>query len=342
MRCLFTMISGLFGLVCLVAGGAMLYTVFIDTPADITQTLGGASEAIAQVNDISNDLDIVIDGDTVSANTVGEVSFDADVVAADSSDTITTEEVDRTAVNTQANDVVSSTDTLSNPVLQNEVIDSNTEVNVVEVDTNTEDSPEAVLLETRVAELEWPEEFREGETGAVRITLRALEDGGLEAVAEVDTNSVVATPILIQDRYDTHTATVTARISAPEFDTETVSSAQQQMTRGQAVEWRWNLTPNENGNFVISFAVEIVWTPKPDSPDQVAYGPTTIWGQAVQTQVDQVFGLVSIPTASTAGTVLALLGAILELPFIMDILSSLVENKLDSSNNNRRGRRGSA
>ena len=341
MRCLFTMISGLFGLVCLIAGGFMLYTVFIDTPADITQTLGGASEFVAQTGDIANSLDVTVDGDTFNAASVGDVQFNADVVAADSSD-VAPLEVNRTAVNAQANEVASA-DTVvnTNPVLQNEVIDANSEVNVVEVDPNANDGP-ATTIEARVVELEWPEVFREGESGAIRIKLRALEDGGLEAVAEVDGNSVVATPVLITDRYDTHTANIKARISAPDFDIEAVTSENQQMSRGDAVEWRWNLTPNEKGNFVISFAVELTWTPKANSADQTTYGPRTIWGQAVQTQVDQVFGLISIPTASTAGTLLAVLGAIAELPFVMDLLKSFLENKVEDANKKRRNRRGAA
>lgn len=347
MRCLFTMISGLLGLVFLIAGGVLLYTVFIDTPEDITQTLGGASEVASQVIDDSAELDVVVEGSTVRSADVNEIS-DLNVAPADTTNEITTRDVDRTAVNMQANEVVTqdavlNTDTLTNPVLQNEVIASDTEINVIEVDTdNVESAPEAIKIEARVVELEWPEIFREGETGAVRITLRALEDGGLEAVAEVESNSVVATPVLVNDRYDTHNATVTARISAPDFDIESVTSQQQQMTRGDAVEWRWNVTPNETGNFVISFGVEVVWTPKANSADQTTYGPKPLWGQAVQTQVDQVFGLISIPTASTAGTILALLGALLELPFVMDILSNIVQNKMEDANDKRRNRRGTA
>ncbi len=346
MRCLFTMISGLLGLAFLIAGGVLLYTVFIDTPKDVTQTLGGASEVASQVIDASAELDVVVEGSTVRSADVSEIS-DLNIAPADSTSEINTLDVDRTAVNLQANEVVTedavlNTDTLVNPVLQNEVIASDTEVNVIEVDTNNVETAEPIKIEARVVELEWPDTFREGETGAVRITLRALEDGGLEAVAEVDSNSVVATPVLVNDRYDTHNASVTARISAPDFDIEAVTSQQQQMTRGDAVEWRWNLTPNETGNFVISFGVEVVWTPKADSPDQTTYGPKPLWGQAVQTQVDQVFGLISIPTASTAGTILALLGAFLELPFVMDILSNIVQNKMEDANDKRRNRRGTA
>jgi hypothetical protein len=89
--------------------------------------------------------------------------------------------------------------------------------------------------EQRVVELEWPSTFQIGRSGAVRIKLKMLAGGALQPVAEVADNEVIATPILITDRYDTHNAFVTAVISAPDFKIETVSPVPQASIAGTAL-----------------------------------------------------------------------------------------------------------
>ena len=172
--------------------------------------------------------------------------------------------------------------------------------------------------EQRVVELEWPAHFQVGRAGLVRIKLKRLEGGALQPVAEVADNEVMATPILLTDRYDTHDAFVTATIAAPDFRVETVSPATQPLQRGGEVEWRWLLTADKAGKMVISLGLSISWQPKPGQPP----GPTNvpIWGQALQVEASYVFGLFTVPQSSVAGTVLAVLGVVAEIPLLEKFL----------------------
>jgi hypothetical protein len=176
----------------------------------------------------------------------------------------------------------------------------------------------AAGYEQRVVELEWPAQFQVGRAGLVRITLKMLDSGALQPVAEIADNEVMATPILLTDRYTTHDAFVTASIVAPDFRIEAVSPAVQPLQRGGEAEWRWMLTADRAGKAVISLGLSISWQPKPGQPP----GPTNvpIWGQALQVEAAYVFGLLTVPQSSVAGTVLAVLGVVAEIPLLEKFL----------------------
>ncbi|GAB4414777.1 MAG: hypothetical protein Kow00106_10010 [Anaerolineae bacterium] len=176
----------------------------------------------------------------------------------------------------------------------------------------------AAGYEQRVVELEWPAQFQVGRAGLVRIKLKMLDSGALQPVAEIADNEVMATPILLTDRYATHDAFVTASIVAPDFKVEAVNPAVQPLQRGGEAEWRWMLTADRAGKAVISLGLSISWQPKPGQPP----GPTNvpIWGQALQVEASYVFGLLTVPQSSVAGTVLAVLGVVAEIPLLEKFL----------------------
>jgi hypothetical protein len=331
MRCLFNTLIGLFGLVALLVGGYLLYTVYLNQPDSVSAVLGGASALASDVAEADGTIPLNADGNLTDATTtINPEPVSVDSARASRNNTLTDEETitqareGATAVISP--EAVNNTLVQTNPVLQNEIINADSATtlvfprfNVNEVQTiNT---PGPVTFESRVAELEWPEVFRQGEPGAVRVTLRALEDGDISVEAEIPSNTVVATPILIVNRYETHNARVRVRINAPNFDVHSVNSDIQDLEPGSEVSWRWDLTPQKTGNFVITIGVEVTWRPK--DPAGEVIGPLPVWGQSVQTRVDQVFGLISIPTASTAGTILAVVGAVAEIPFMAELLSAL-------------------
>ncbi|MCI0712655.1 MAG: BatD family protein [Chloroflexi bacterium] len=347
MRCLFRLFLSLFGIVFLAVGGFMLFTVFIDTPDEVTATLGALTTLERAASE--EELNVFVDGQTAGSNSFGGAELDEgdinEVIAERPTTTEGRPQVDPNEIREQANSVISpeavtNTEVLSNPVLSNEPINAATNVVVEEVAGTEEiEAPSGTgggtanfATEQRVAELEWPEKFRDGESGSIRLTLRALEEGGLVAEAEIDENTILATPIILTDRYDTHDAFITARISAPDFEIEGNSSAQQQMFEGERVEWRWTLTPNDTGSFVITVGTEVIWQPK-DPGTGVTIGPLPVWGQSVQSDVDQVFGLISIPQASIAGTIIAVIGALLELPFFAELGSAFLERMVDRIRN---------
>lgn len=172
--------------------------------------------------------------------------------------------------------------------------------------------------EQRVVELEWPRQFRVGRSGVVRITLKMLENGTLQPVAEIADNEVLATPILITDRYATHNAFVTATIAAPDFTVEWVTPATQPLAKGDPVEWRWTLESGSAQSSVIALGLNISWEAKPGNPPGPQNVP--IWGQAVQVDVNYVFGTITVPQASIVSTVLGVLGAIAQYPLLEKVL----------------------
>jgi hypothetical protein len=178
--------------------------------------------------------------------------------------------------------------------------------------------------EQRVIELEWPGEFQVGRSGAIRLKLKTLDSGALQPVVEVAGNEVLATPILITDRYDEYDAFVTATIAAPDFSIQSTSPVTQPMQRGEAVEWRWTLESTESHTSVISLGLAITWDAKIAGQ---APGPTNvpIWGQTLQVDVNYVFGLITVPQASIAGTALAVLGFVAQMPLLEKFLEIFLD-----------------
>lgn len=202
-----------------------------------------------------------------------------------------------------------------------------------------------VGYEQRVVELEWPDEFRVGRGGLVRVRLKVLADGSLQPVAEIAENEVLATPILITDRYDTHDGYVTATLSAPDFDVDPTTPTRQLLQRGTEPEWRWTLEADNSGSFIIVLGLTLDWQPKvagaPQAPTNVP-----IWGQTVQVESNYVFGSITVPQAGTAGTVLAVLGFVAQIPlleFFVEIFWKILfgggDRRRDSRRRSRRDNR---
>ncbi len=178
--------------------------------------------------------------------------------------------------------------------------------------------------EQRVVELEWPRTFYVGRAGSVRVTLKPLEGGALQPVAEIEGNEVLATPILIADRYDAYDAYVTATISAPDFSVEAVTPTTQPLFRGQEAEWRWTLKAESAQKSVIALSLAISWQPKrPGEP----VGPQNIpiWGQALEVEVNYIFGVLTVSHASLLGTVLGVLGLIAQFPLLEKVLEIVLD-----------------
>lgn len=197
----------------------------------------------------------------------------------------------------------------------------------------------ATGYEQRVVELEWPSQFQVGRAGSLRVTLKMLEGGALQPVAEIADNEVVATPILLTDRYATHDAFVTMTLSAPNFSTSSVSPAVQQLQRGGEVTWRWTLSADSAQKAVIALGLSVTWQPKPGQPP----GPSNValWSQTVQVDVNHVFGMFTVPQATIAGTVLGVLGFVAELPLVGGFFRlswRILFGRRRSSRDNRRRR----
>lgn len=172
-------------------------------------------------------------------------------------------------------------------------------------------------VEQRVVEMEWPSQFRVGGSGTVRVKLKMLDDGSAQPIAEIAGNEIAATPILIADRYDTHHAQLTATISAPNFEIEALAPATQTMERGGEAQWLWTLSADSSGRGVIAVGITLTWISKDSGLPETT---VSLWGQALEAEVNYVFGSITVPQASVAGTVLAVVGFVAQIPLIDAVL----------------------
>ncbi|MCC6800302.1 MAG: hypothetical protein IT325_09300, partial [Anaerolineae bacterium] len=162
-----------------------------------------------------------------------------------------------------------------------------------------------------------------GGSGTVRVKLKMLDDGSAQPVAEIAGNEIAATPILIADRYDTHTAQLTATISAPNFEIEALASATQTLERGGETQWLWTLSADSSGRGVIAVGITLTWVSKASGQPETT---VTLWGQAIEAEINYVFGSITVPQASIAGTALAVVGFVAQIPLIdavLDVIGKL-------------------
>lgn len=173
------------------------------------------------------------------------------------------------------------------------------------------------MIEQRVVEMEWPSQFRVGGSGTVRVKLKMLDDGSVQPVAQFAENEIAATPILIADNYASHEARLTATISAPNFEIEALSPATQTLLRGGEAQWLWTLSADHSGKGVIAVGITLTWVSKETGEPTATIA---LWGQALEAEINYVFGSITVPQASIGGTVLAVLGFVAQIPLIDSVL----------------------
>jgi hypothetical protein len=274
--------------------------------------------------ELEPDLQVVTDGGPTSTNIVGAPQFEPEALA-DMND-VDSQEAEA------APPAPAEVGVTAAGLPNNAALDENTGVEVAPLalqeagagDADGQGGPTVTdKYEQRVVELEWPQSFRVNGSDSLRIKLKVLGDGSLQPIAEIDEHAVVATPILLTDRYATHTATVTATISAPDFEVEAVNNLTQPLERGGDVEWRWTLKAADSGSSVIALGLSITWTPNPNNPGGETVLNKPIWGQTLQVDINYVFGALTIPQASIAGTALAVVGFVFQVPLLFKILETV-------------------
>lgn len=361
-------IIAILGFIALVVGVVLLVLAqFSDNLFTEERLLGGASRTQeelvaqsfgAQFNDeVPPDLPIQTDEGLSSVNQLGaqpEFSSEAlnDISSIDSAEQEAFTEINslnfETAPEAQAQsaEIAAAVPDVQSALNANVPVDAQTEVELVPLDNVTSASPVDPFsgqggaggltggVEQRYVELEWPTEFRVSGSGTVRLTLQVVEGGNIEAVAEVEDNAILATPIILTDRYDTHRAEVTARLVAPDFEVDLITSGTQSMERGQEVTWRWSLNaPDNSGEFTMTMAIDINWVPEAAGAVPVS---RSIWGQALRVDVNHVIAGISVPQASILGVVLAVGGFLSQIPFLGEVLGFLFGRRGRKKRNKKR------
>ncbi|HEX3049359.1 MAG TPA: hypothetical protein VHP83_01810 [Aggregatilineaceae bacterium] len=330
-------ILGVVGLVFLAMAAALAFASYWPQSKQ-ERTTGGVlttqaeAAALNTAPGLQPNLGVMVDGDLSGTNNIGEPHL--------------SEEAMTDVASLDQHEIAAAPEMGFQPgATTNVVIGESTEVEVAPLDIQAAAAPidgqggvnASGVYEQRVVEMEWPEKFRVGGSGAVRITLKTLADGSLQPVAEIADNAVLATPIVLSDLYDTHTATVSAQLSAPDFDVDDLANPSQPLTRGGEVEWRWTLKAKDSGKQIMVLSINIVWTPKPGTGGTPL--AMNIWGNSVQVESSYVFGGLTVPQASIFASVLGVIGFINQVPFLETILSRLLFGRRRRRTNNQRSSR---
>lgn len=356
----FRFFVGLLGVTLLIVGlvgiGVARAPQFFSFYREVRE-LGGATTTLKEIADqsfgtnfseeIPPDLPVVVDGEQLSTNTINvqpELEQPAleTLSSADTAASVQEFEAEVAEVQVEAQAAIAEqqpelsaeeVQVVQESVSENVVLDKEIEVAVVPLTISPQTVAPSISgqggaggiagYEQRIVELEWPRSFRVGGSGTVVLTLKALPSGGVEAVAEIEDNEVIATPILVTDLYNTHNARYSARLVASDFEAEALTPQTQELGRGEEGSWRWSLeAPGNSGTFVINLVINLEWQPKPNTGAQVVPS-RNIWGQALQVDVNYVFGSITVPQASNVGTVLAVLGFAMQIPLLSEILGGL-------------------
>lgn len=322
---------GLAGLVIFIAGLVVLFLAW--SPRFLTETreLGGASttqqivalDAAGAPYTAENlpDLPVTLDGQAVTSNSINaqpvlEGAALGDVSGLDAPEAAAVETLN-------SDQQVGGQNLVINKTTEVEVVPLNV-ASVSPVDLTGQGGAGIVgRVEQRTVTLEFPRSLRVGGSGSIKLTLKALASGQLGAVPEIPNNAVIATPILLTDYYDTHTAAFTASLSAPDLQTEALTPATQILERGGEGVWRWSIdAPDKAGSSVLIFNISVLWMPR-SSGVASQLGPLSIWGQAVQIDTDYVFGSITVPQASLLGSLLAVVGFVGQSPLLLNVLGFL-------------------
>ncbi len=324
-------LSVLFGLALLAVAVLLLWSAYGIQPTE-ARTTGGvlySQEEIAMMMASGTPLEAVADL-PLADNTV---PVQPEIAAAASADLGTLDAAEAQAAPSTIAQLAPETQMqIVAPLTTDIVLDDTTQVEVAPLAAGSTStgagqggmSAATLGYEQRVVEIEWPREFYVGRAGSVRVTLKPLAGGALQPVAEIEGNEVLATPILIADRYDAYNAYVTATISAPDFTVNAVTPVTQPLMRGGEAEWRWTLKAESAQKSVIALSLTISWQPKqqgsPAGPQNIP-----IWGQALEVEVNYIFGVLTVSHASLLGTVLGVLGLIAQFPLLEKVLEIMLD-----------------
>ncbi|NDJ74959.1 MAG: hypothetical protein GYB65_01760 [Chloroflexi bacterium] len=189
----------------------------------------------------------------------------------------------------------------------------------------------------RLVELEWPDEIRVGSSATIRLTMQALEGGSLQPVAEIEGNEVLASPIVIANRYQdgAYEPRITANLAAPDFDVDLQTAREQTIPyedQNRVLEWRWTLNADQGETAVIVISLNLTWYET--GTDTAVTVEKAIWGQAVEVDADRVARLLTVPQAGILSLALGAMGVLAQIPLLDLIVEGLWRILFGRANDN--------
>jgi len=148
-------------------------------------------------------------------------------------------------------------------------------------------------IEVRLVELEYPSALRLGDSDILRLALLPWQDGYL-VQAEFPEHETITQTIQI-DRPGGYELTAIARLDGVGFEISPDGDQTQFLPVGQAISWRWSLSPHAAGQQRLSVNLMLRWTPAGSSPPidgaNAAPRQVTVYSRSMEIRVLSFFGL---------------------------------------------------
>jgi hypothetical protein len=149
-----------------------------------------------------------------------------------------------------------------------------------------------------MVELEWPASMRLGDSDIIRLALIPTA-AGYQVQAEFPEHRVVTGTLQVArpGGYDLYAS---ARLDGPAFNISPPEAQPQFVPPGEAVSWRWSLSPRQVGKQRLSIGINLRWTSSAGSTAQTPPRELTAYAKGLEVEVRSVVGLTQ-PQAVGAG-----------------------------------------
>jgi hypothetical protein len=154
---------------------------------------------------------------------------------------------------------------------------------------------ETAPAESRLVELEWPQQMRLGDSDIVRMALMPSQEG-YTVTAEFPEHQTVTRTVSVR-RPGGYDLSAIGRLDAVGFELSPQGDQAYDLLMGEVVTWRWTLTPRNAGQHRLSVSLLLRWTPQ--SGTTGAARESTIFSRGLNVDVTAPLGLTTSQAATT-------------------------------------------
>jgi hypothetical protein len=147
-------------------------------------------------------------------------------------------------------------------------------------------TPTAVV-ESRVVELEWPPGIRLGDSDVVRLSLIPSKDGYTVTTEFPEHQTVTSTVSVTQ--LGGYQLSGVGRLEGVGFTISPTNEQILSLPLGEAVTWRWTLTPHAPGQHRLAISLSLRWTPLPGTSGFIH--DAQVYSKGINVQVTSFLGL---------------------------------------------------
>ncbi len=157
---------------------------------------------------------------------------------------------------------------------------------------STPASFDAIVVEKRIVELEWPQFMTLGDSQSVRLILAPNTDGYV-ATAELQDGKLI-TKLVNVPRPSNYDIRAVARLESVAFDIQPTDAREYELPINQPMEWRWTVRPHGTGVHQLSLNVHLRHIARAPASDVREY---LLFSRGLDVQVTSILGM----TASQSG-----------------------------------------